>query len=79
MFKSVIDIHHEVTVMMKWSSVWVQGFGILPVVEQCQQVAPPHLAIFLEAHRVVASRLSGGIRVVVHCQGMALSCQVVVE
>ena len=58
-FNTVIDIHQEGTVMAKWSSIWVQGFGVLPVLEQHQQVALPYLAIFLEAHGMVAVRLLG--------------------
>ena len=55
----VIDVHQEVTVMSKWSSVWERGFGILPVMEQCQQVVPPDSAVFLEAHGSVAPGLFG--------------------
>ena len=58
-FNSVIDVHHEGTVMTKWSSIWVWGFGFLPVLEKHQQVVPPHLAIFPEAHSAAASRLLG--------------------
>ena len=61
-FDMVIDIHQEVAIMSKWSSVCKWGIGILPILEQCQQVVPPDLAVFLEAHGSVAPRLLGAFR-----------------
>ena len=57
----VIDIHHQVTIMMENSSVREWGFSVFPVLEQCQQVMPPHLAILFESNGTVAARLSGAL------------------
>ena len=58
-FDTVIDVHQEVAVMSKWSSVREWGLGVLPVLEQHQQVVPPDLAVFLEAHSTMALKLLG--------------------
>ena len=56
-FDEVVDIHHKVAITSKWSSVWERGVGILPILEQCQQVVPPHLTVLLEAHGSAAPGL----------------------
>ena len=61
-FDMVIDVHQEVAIMSKQSSVWEWGFGILPILEQHQQVVSPHLAVSLEAHGSAAPRLLGAFR-----------------
>ena len=58
----VIDVHQEVAIMLEWSSIGKWGIGILPILEQHQQIVPPDLAVFLEAHSLVAPRLLGAFR-----------------
>ena len=60
----VIDVHQEFAFMSEWSSIGKWGIGILPILEQHQQIAPPDLAIFLEAHGSVAPRLLGAFQAV---------------
>ena len=48
--------------MSEWSSIGKWGVGILPILEQRQQIAPPDLAVFLEAHGLAAPRLPGAFR-----------------
>ena len=61
-FDMVINIHQEVAIMSEWSSVGERGIGILPILEQCQQIVPPGLAVFPEAHGSAAPRLPGVFR-----------------
>ena len=58
----VIDVHQEVAITSEWSSIGKRGIGILPILEQHQQIAPPDMAVFLEAHGSAAPRLLGAFR-----------------
>ena len=61
-FDTVIDIHQEVAITSEWSSVGKWGIDVLPILEQHHQIAPPDLAVFLEAHSSAAPRLLGAFR-----------------